>query len=74
MEKGKRIEVEREKGKEYDMLHVRVRVPKILPEESERHVRSAGREMLLAARSIFDELIERLEEKPGQGLNQVSQG
>ena len=55
-----------EKGKEYDMLHVRVRGPKILPEESERHVRSAGREMLLAARSIFDELIERLEEKPKQ--------
>ena len=69
-----------EKGKEYDMLHVRVRVPKILPEESERHVRSAGREMLLAARSIFDELIERLEEKPkqveersGQELSRVDQ-
>ncbi len=59
--KTKRIEVERERGEKFDTLHLRVRVPKLLPEQAERHVRSAEKELLLAVRSIFDELVERLE-------------
>lgn len=61
MAEGKRIEVERESGEKFDVLHLRLRVPKLLPKQAGQHVRSAEKELLLAVRSIFDELAERLE-------------
>ncbi len=60
-EKVKRVEFEREKGERFDTLHFRLRVPKLgLPEETGSHVKSAEREMLLALRTLVDELVERL--------------
>ena len=59
--KFKRVEFERQEGKHFDILRLNLRVPKpTLPEETRKHMRSAETEMLLAARTIIDELVERL--------------
>ena len=59
--KFKRVEFERQEGEHFDTLHLSLRVPKLgLPKETGKHLRSAESEMLLAARTIIDELVERL--------------
>jgi hypothetical protein len=59
--KFKRVEFEREPGEDFDTLRFSLRVPKPkLPEETGSHFRSAEREMLLAARTLIDELVERM--------------
>ena len=59
--KFKRVEFERQEGEHSDILRLSLRVPKPgLPKETGKHLRSAESEMLLAARTIIDELVERL--------------
>ena len=38
----------------------------VVPQETREHLRAAGREQLLAARSLLDHWIGRLEERPDQ--------
>jgi len=67
--KLKKIELERQEGELLDTLHLRVKVPKLaLPKETSKHVRSAESEMLLAARTVIDELAERLARLGTKGL------
>ena len=48
-------------GERFDILRLNLKVPKVaLPKETSSHVRSAETEMLLAARTIIDELVKRL--------------
>ena len=55
------VEYERQTGEGFDILHFSLKVPKPrLPEETGHHLRSAESEMLLAARTLIDELVERL--------------
>ncbi|MDI6814896.1 MAG: hypothetical protein QMC90_02270 [Dehalococcoidales bacterium] len=59
--KFKCVEFERQEGERFDILRFSLRVPKLgLPKETGKHLRSAESEMLLAARTIIDELVERL--------------
>jgi len=59
-EKVKRVEFERQKGEDFDILRLNVKVPKpSVPEATGKHVRGAQREVLLAIRTLVDELIER---------------
>lgn len=59
--KFKRVEFERQEGERFDILRLNLRIPKVpLPKETRRHMRNAESEMLLAARTIVDELAERL--------------
>ena len=56
-----RIDYERQQGERFDILRLNLKVPKLaLPKETSSHVRSAETEMLLAARTIIDELVKRL--------------
>jgi hypothetical protein len=56
----KRVEYEKRPGERFDLLRINVKVPKpSVPETTGKHVRGAQREMLLAIRTLVDELIER---------------
>ncbi len=62
MSKEKLLEVERE----HDELVVKVKLKefRLLPEETKKHVVGAGREALLAIRSLLDSAISRTGETP----------
>ena len=47
-------------------LHVRPKDLNLIPEPTLKHARNAGKEILLAMRSIVDQAIERVEE-PREG-------
>ncbi|MBI2845877.1 MAG: hypothetical protein HYX86_04960 [Chloroflexi bacterium] len=60
------IEVEEQADAPYDVLHLRLAVPKrLLPEETKTHAKAALREMLLTGRSLLDVFIEELEGEEG---------
>ena len=68
--KFKKVEFERQEGERFDILRLNVRVPKLaLPKETSKHVRGAEGELLLAARTIIDELVERLSRLGTKGLS-----
>ena len=68
--KFKRVEFERQEGERFDTLRLNLRVPKLtLPKETGKHIRSAESEMLLAARTIIDELAERLARLGTKGVS-----
>jgi hypothetical protein len=55
------VEYERQTGENFDILRFSLKVPKPrLSEETRHHLRSAESEMLLAARTLIDELVEHL--------------
>lgn len=58
------IEVEEHPERRFDLLHVKLPVPRllILPEETRQHLRAARRERLLALRSLLEAAIQRLDE------------
>ncbi len=59
--KSKLIEYERLPGENYDILRLSLRVPRLsLPGETGKHIRTAESEMLLAVRTLIDELGKRL--------------
>ncbi|MBI3287686.1 MAG: hypothetical protein HYZ68_06535 [Chloroflexi bacterium] len=60
------VEVEERADAPYDILHLRVAVPKrLLPRETQKHAKAAIREMLLTGRSLLDVFIEELEGEAG---------
>ncbi len=54
----------------FNLLHLRLPLPRMfrLPEETRQHLWAARRERMLAARSLLDDAIKRLDEgeKPGK--------
>jgi len=56
----KRVEYEKRPGQRFDILRISVKVPKpSVPETTGEHVRGVLREVLLAIRTLVDELIDR---------------
>ncbi len=57
------VKVEEQEGA-FNLLHVRLPLPRLfhLPEETRQHLRAARRERMLAARSLIDAAIKRLDE------------
>lgn len=59
-EKVKRVEYEWQRGEDFKILRLNVKVPKAaVPEATCKHVRAAWREVLLAVRTLVDVLIAR---------------
>jgi len=55
------VEYERQTGENFDILRFSLKVPKPrLSEKTRHHLRSAESGMLLAARTLIGELVERL--------------
>lgn len=54
---GKIFEIEESEGE----IIIRIKRPKILPEETRTHLQAAVREGLLAFRSLIDDFVARLE-------------
>jgi len=61
--RGRLFEIKRERGDGYETYRFELRVPEVVTEEAREHLRSAARELLLAARSALDDLVRRLEKK-----------
>ena len=56
----KKVEYAKRPGERFDILRINVKVPQpSVPEGTGKHVRGAQREVLLALRTLVDELIER---------------
>jgi hypothetical protein len=59
--KSKIIGFERKRGEDSDTLHFSLKVPKLpISEGTREHIRTAESEALLAARTLIDELADRL--------------
>lgn len=54
-------EVHREEAEEESLGEVRFRVPRLVPLETRRHLRAARKELLLAARSVIDDIIAAID-------------
>lgn len=54
-------EVHREEAEEEGLGEVRIRVPRLVPQETRRHLRAARKEVLLAARSVIDDIIAAID-------------
>jgi hypothetical protein len=58
------VKIEEQPEGAFNLLHVRLPLPRMfrLPEETRQHLRAARRERMLAARSLIDAAIQRLDE------------
>jgi hypothetical protein len=58
------VRIEEQPDSAFNLLHVRLPLPRVfrLPEETRQHLRAARRERMLAARSLIDAAIKRLDE------------
>ena len=59
-EKVKGLGYEWQRGEDFKILHLSVKVPRAaVPEETGKHIRAAWREVLLSMRTLVDVLIAR---------------
>jgi hypothetical protein len=58
------VKIEEQPEGAFNLLHVRLPLPRMfrLPAETRQHLRAARRERMLAARSLIDAAIQRLDE------------
>lgn len=74
---NKVLELERKEKESYDVLHIHLRIPKrprLLPEPTRGHLRTATRETLLAGRSLLDAVIEKVDKQPAENIAQTPAG
>jgi vacuolar-type H+-ATPase subunit E/Vma4 len=63
-----------ERAMEKAMDRSRAAMDSMLPRETRRHLRAAGREQLLAVRSLLDYWVEKMGEKPAKDDGESNSG